>query len=63
VLFLIQKQVLGVAVIVQIETMAIKSWIFSEGDTESLMVTNNGDGLESLRKAQNDGGLMVSVTI
>jgi len=32
--------------------MEIKSWIFSEGDTE-LMVTNNGDGLESLRKAES----------
>ena len=43
--------------------MEIKSWIFSEGDTESLMVTNNGDGLESLRKAESVSKLNYPVTM
>lgn len=42
--------------------MEIKSWIFSEGDTE-LMVTNNDDGLESLRKAESVSKLNYPVTM
>ena len=42
--------------------MEIKSWIFSEGDNE-LMVTNNGDGLESLRKAESVSKLNYPVTM
>ena len=42
--------------------MEIKSWIFSESDTE-LMVTNNGDGLESLRKAESVSKLNYPVTM
>ena len=44
--------------------MEIKSWIFSEGRGDNeLMVTNNGDGLESLRKAESVSKLNYPVTM